>query len=626
MKPQSIGRKILLTILLACGSSGFTEGGRTGNAGDWRRIMISAAQREAANWTNTAALNLDAVENWAQISDNELVVTFLKHPHSLVGLAFDIASSRHIYLSEDDPEAQSYTTCAWTNDPSAASLSDIVFTLPLCDGGLLQGGQVFANRTAIHESTHHLLRAPEFTALIKSHFKGSSNDIKTQEEAFCDEVAESIHKIFDAVALRNKPHWRDIALPVFSEESDASLQMLDARGFHATAWTGATGDASTAERLIVWGGCHEGSRTLYACGGDSYFNDGAIYSPADDSWVKIEAAQAPSPRAKMLSLWTGPAGSRPNELLIWGGCFHGDGCDQRLNDGGFYNPASRQWTAIAGIEAVAPRIHHGGVWTGNQLIVWGGHPKLNPGDIFLPAPLADGGVYDPRSGWRPIDANLLHAPTARAFPAAIWTGETGNPETADRMLIWGGCLQEIGDTCTGLRNDGALFDPRTMAWEALQTRGVMPAPRHHASILHVPSQAKLYVFGGIDASGRVLPDGGILDLKSLTWTPMATTAAGRFKHTAAWAGDRMMVFGGKVYNDGTRSYELAADVDAYVPSPLPNRRGTWTRYKTQELTPLKAIEHSAIWTGESLIVWGGQIFDRGFTASGSRFFPGQSSP
>lgn len=630
MKRLSINLLVLFALFCAGQSAAQARGGRTGNAGDWRREMIAAAQREGANWTNTAALHANALDDEPQNNDDpmaQLVFAFLHYPEALKRLASDIMASKHIYLAEGDAAAQNYHTCALTNDTEAASLSDVVFTLPHCEGGLLDGGQVFANSLVIHESVHHLLRSPEFESLITSHFTGSTEDRNTQEDLFGDMVARAIHQIFDLVATQNQPHWRDIAFPVFGmDDIGARPQALDPRGFHATVWTGATGDPATAQRMIVWGGCHEGRTTIYACGDDSYFNDGAIYNPADDTWTKIDSVNAPSPRAETLSLWTGGDGSKPNEMIVWGGCVQGDGCMRRLNDGGFYNPATQHWTAIEADNIVSPRVHHSGVWTGEQLIVWGGHPNLDPGSIFLPAPLADGGVYDPRSGWRAIPAVQSYAPAARAFHTAVWTGATDNPNTANRMLVWGGCLQEIGDACTGLRNDGALFDPQTMTWQPLATRGLAPTPRHNASVLYVPSQAKLYVIGGVDASGNVLAEGSVLDMKSLTWTPMARSATGRFKHRAVWAGDRVMIFGGKIFNDGTRSYELATGVEAYVPSPLPDRRGTWVRYETQELTPLKAIEHSAVWTGNSLIVWGGQIFDRGFTFSGSRFFPGSSRP
>lgn len=84
----------------------------------------------------------------------------------------------------------------------------------------------------------------------------------------------------------------------------------------------------------------------------------------------------------------------------------------------------------------------------------------------------------------------------------------------------------------------------------------------------------------------------------------------------------MLIFGGKHYNFATRTYELSENVMMFSPSVVPGDRGRWKTFETDEHTPLRAIEHAAHWTGDSLLVWGGQIFDVGFTNIGSRFFPG----
>jgi N-acetylneuraminic acid mutarotase len=42
------------------------------------------------------------------------------------------------------------------------------------------------------------------------------------------------------------------------------------------------------------------------------------------------------------------------------------------NDGGRYNPASDSWTAMTTVGAPPNREAHTAVWTGNQMIIWGG--------------------------------------------------------------------------------------------------------------------------------------------------------------------------------------------------------------------------------------------------------------
>jgi len=612
---------ITVTLLTVITVNSYGTGGRTGNAGDWRRIMFTAAQREASNWTNTAALNLHVFAQIEEFQSDELVAAFINQPDALKTLAHDIVASRHVYIGDND-EPSDYNTCAWTNDPTATALTDITFKLALCEGGLMQGGQEFANRLLIHESVHHLLRAPEFTDLIVAKFVGSAAEKDHQEEVFCDKVAMAVQKAFEITALENKPHWRDIAVPWFElRENDA--QVLGARGFHASVWTGQTGHASTTNQIIVWGGCREGSMTIYACGGDAYYNDGAIYSPEEDSWRLVTQENAPSPRAEAVAIWTGKSSvTEQNKMIVWGGCRTGDGCSHRLNDGGIFDPLLNTWEPIPGSSTIEPRVHHGAVWTGSELIVWGGHPNPNPNSIFLPNPLDDGGIYNSETGWKKIESGMADAPEPRASAVTIWTGATRNSVSAHKMLVWGGCEKEIGDACSQPFNNGALFDPESHEWSPLQTSGITPNGRHNHSSLYVEDQAKLYIFGGLDCSGNVLNDGHILNLETMQWSPMASTSAGRFKHCVVWAGDKMMIFGGKHYNSATRSYELSASVMAFAPSVIPTNRGRWHMFQTAELTPLLTIEHTAIWTGSSLVVWGGQIFDRGFTNVGSQFFPG----
>ena len=59
-----------------------------------------------------------------------------------------------------------------------------------------------------------------------------------------------------------------------------------------------------------------------------------------------------------------------------------------LNNGGRYTPSSDSWTATStGANCPSARVYHTAVWTGTQMIVWGGR---NDAAIFN-----DGGIYSP---------------------------------------------------------------------------------------------------------------------------------------------------------------------------------------------------------------------------------------
>ena len=63
-------------------------------------------------------------------------------------------------------------------------------------------------------------------------------------------------------------------------------------------------------------------------------------------------------------------------MIVWGGLDNG-GND--LNTGGRYNPSTDSWTATSTTNAPAARYSHTAVWTGSEMIVWGG---LTVGSYF----------------------------------------------------------------------------------------------------------------------------------------------------------------------------------------------------------------------------------------------------
>ena len=56
-------------------------------------------------------------------------------------------------------------------------------------------------------------------------------------------------------------------------------------------------------------------------------------------------------------------------MIVWGGTPDGI---HVLNTGGRYNPSTDTWTAISTTNAPDAREDHTAVWTGSQMIVWGG--------------------------------------------------------------------------------------------------------------------------------------------------------------------------------------------------------------------------------------------------------------
>ena len=57
-------------------------------------------------------------------------------------------------------------------------------------------------------------------------------------------------------------------------------------------------------------------------------------------------------------------------MIIWGGFNFDFG---NFNTGARYNPATDSWSAIGIANAPAARSCHTAVWTGSEMIIWGGY-------------------------------------------------------------------------------------------------------------------------------------------------------------------------------------------------------------------------------------------------------------
>jgi len=86
----------------------------------------------------------------------------------------------------------------------------------------------------------------------------------------------------------------------------------------------------------------------------------AVAAPCGgDAWTAMSTTGAPSARFAHTAVWTG------SEMIIWGGS---DGSNA-LNTGGRYNPATDTWGATS---ITVARGSHTAVWTGSEMIIWGG--------------------------------------------------------------------------------------------------------------------------------------------------------------------------------------------------------------------------------------------------------------
>jgi N-acetylneuraminic acid mutarotase len=352
----------------------------------------------------------------------------------------------------------------------------------------------------------------------------------------------------------------DLVTPVASLEyyvcSGASVADIDTVAECEAATQVMTWTANTLTKSVT--GLAQGSAYHYnvivrdAEGNKDDYN-GIKQLTFDTQWTGIRQSGAPAARFWHSSLWTG------SQMLIWGGY---DG-SSNLNTGGIYNPTTNSWSAISTAgDAPSARRHVASVWTGSRMLIWGG---------FNGAGLGTGAAYNPSNDtWTVISST--NAPSARFYHTAVWTGS--------KMIVWGG-----GSGATV--NTGALYDPTNDTWTPMSTTNAPTARIGHTAIW---TGSKMIIWGGSYTN-----TGGSYDPTNDTWTPLSTTnaPAARSGHTAVWTGSRMIVWGG---SSAATSFQSGG---VYDPA-----NDSWTPTATVG-APAARRNQIASWIGNKMVVFGG---------------------
>ena len=115
-----------------------------------------------------------------------------------------------------------------------------------------------------------------------------------------------------------------------------------------------------------------------------------------NSWRPTTTNGAPSGRALHTAVWTG------SEMIVWGGETYLQG--PGVNTGSRYDPINDVWNPTSTINGPTPRRWHSAVWTGTEMIVWGGFSGSSL--------LNTGGRYNPNTDtWLPM--STINAPAPR---------------------------------------------------------------------------------------------------------------------------------------------------------------------------------------------------------------------
>jgi hypothetical protein len=296
--------------------------------------------------------------------------------------------------------------------------------------------------------------------------------------------------------------------------------------------------------------------------------------------------------ATAATAWTG------RELLVWGGM----GRDRLVHaDGAAFDPAAGRWRPLPPAPQ-AQLLEHpgvGDVWTGRELLVWGGMTPVDPARAGGPMRPGDGLAYDPaRRGWRRL------APPPRSLPAsagpALWTGR--------ELLVVGA---EGGQQVAGGGLTGAAYDPVADRWRVLPASPRLGGGKLLGrTVLWAGTRLLVWTFwtspGGPPPTSPD-PDGVALwayDPAAGRWSTLAAPSgpvrSSLARASLVWTGREILAVQNTTAippNPGLFGGRYDPDADRWTPIASPPRRVPF------------GIDAALVWTGAALVANGDAAYD-----------------
>lgn len=252
--------------------------------------------------------------------------------------------------------------------------------------------------------------------------------------------------------------------PSTNQWTTATPPPLSARNGSSYVWTGT--------QLIIWGGSS----------GSTYFNDGAVYTLATNTWSIMTLSNAPTPRMDAGGVWTG------SKMMIYGGYDN-----SWRSSAALYDPALNQWTTLP--SGSVTRRWPNMVVVGTDVYVSGGG-NLSMYRYSLVSNTWSGAL------------SMTNGPTTTWFP--IHHVSSGN-----KLIVTG-----AGGGSVSAQQK--LYDIGTNTWADISTVNAPSSRRHHDSGFS-DVLGKLFVWGG-NTLMNDLGDGGIYDYGTNTWTPIPVSS------------------------------------------------------------------------------------------------------
>lgn len=227
---------------------------------------------------------------------------------------------------------------------------------------------------------------------------------------------------------------------------------------------------------------------------------------------------------------------------------------------------AQPWTELPLPREVRGRAAH--VWTGTELIAWGGCAA----DVHDDCQATAGGyAFDPRAqAW----GELPEAPIKASEAVGAWTGKEALflRFREERAL------------------DGAAYDPSGEAWHRIPEAPI----RAKYGAAEVWTGSELIVFGGGEPNEPSASNGAAYDPGANAWRNIAEAPVGLNAASGMWTGREVLVFGSLLDN---RNH---AETPAAVGAAYDPGRDHWRELPPSMLSPQAT---SAVWVGDRMVAW-----------------------
>ncbi|MHC4662162.1 MAG: Kelch repeat-containing protein [Planctomycetota bacterium] len=324
----------------------------------------------------------------------------------------------------------------------------------------------------------------------------------------------------------------------------------------------------TGSELIIWGGFLEV--------GPVYTNTGGVYNFENGSW-RATSTGPNCPEARYVTdygyvtkaIWTG------SEMIIWG-----TSNSSHTQIGGIYNPATDTWRTMSDPNGIPVyRSGNAAIWTGDRMIIWGGYTGDN-GTGFLCT--NTGAIYHTENdSWTTISTGM-GCPCERIPALGVWDG--------NRMLIWG------GKAYNQVFWNGAYYYPDTDTWETIDSD--CPYSQDLFGTDYMVHTGNEILIWHSSSYGVMWSTGFRYEIDTDTWSYLSlgnSFEESRNNFPLIWTGSKMIIWGGSSNNN-------FSEKTGYLYDPVTD---TYEKTYYGPGTPEPRYWHLAIWTGESMIIWGG---------------------